>query len=712
MMKKLIELSDIKKALELGTITEEEAAEVTNREDMVRNIREILEYFDKGQVAFDDTTLSFVANYTMIAWYIFDRTGLETGIDDAEYDKLKDILVSNGKEDFITLPVNNRPNKKEGKHIYPILRGSLEKVHYLEQPDEKVNKSRKTLDGWIAKTERLYESKTGKKINLREQDIYVFPKWDGVSVIHEFHESGNLNRSLTRGYTKFNTAEDVTHHFKGVRRPLRRLDGTTTDPKNYGMKTEIMVPEEYVLEYNKNYSKDYKQSRAVASGIVNSDNPDERNKHLVIMQLRYIEEGDEIEELCPEVFDHPYIRTKLGNIEEIEQFALDHRYADGLRCDGAVIYLIDRELRKILGRDNDINNFEVAYKFTEEYAYTRVEDVVYQVGLLGRITPVVKVEPVTIKGNKISSASLSTVENVERLRLAKGDMVKILYDIIPYATIDTTCELNRSGKKMIKPLERCPSCGEKVTRDGAFLTCLNPNCDCRKKGKILNYLNKLRILDISYASIDALYEMGVLREIPDLYKLKKHRNKIVSQKGFGDVTFDNWLKQIDDKRTVYDYVVLGSLGINGLGERNFAWILAVYSFDELMEIVHEDNFEALTQVKGIGNRKAKRIIKGMKDAESTIKFLWNELDIIHNDPLGETPKFQVCFTKIREPELEKYIISLGGAVAGTIKEDVDYLVVPNKLATSNKVTKAKKKKVKIITKEELLDILKKYDNNK
>ena len=102
----------------------------------------------------------------------------------------------------------------------------------------------------------------------------------------------------------------------------------------------------------------------------------------------------------------------------------------------------------------------------------------------------------------------------------------------------------------------------------------------------------------------------------------------------------------------------------------------------------------------------------MKDAESTIKFLWNELDIIHNDPLGETPKFQVCFTKIREPELEKYIISLGGAVAGTIKEDVDYLVVPNKLATSNKVTKAKKKKVKIITKEELLDILKKYDNNK
>ena len=212
MMKKLIELSDIKKALELGTITEEEAAEVTNREDMVRNIREILEHFDEGQVAFDDTTLSFVANYAMIAWYIFDRTGLETGIDDAEYDKLKDILVANGKEDFITLPVNNRPNKKEGKHIYPILRGSLEKVHYLEQPDEKVNKSRKTLDGWIAKTERLYESKTGKKINLREQDIYVFPKWDGVSVIHEFHKSGNLNRSLTRGYTKFNTAEDVTHH--------------------------------------------------------------------------------------------------------------------------------------------------------------------------------------------------------------------------------------------------------------------------------------------------------------------------------------------------------------------------------------------------------------------------------------------------------------------------------------------------------------------
>ena len=431
------------------------------------------------------------------------------------------------------------------------------------------------------------------------------------------------------------------------------------------------------------------------------------------MQLRYLEEGSDIEELCPEVFDHPYIKTKLGNIEEIERFATDHRYADGLRCDGAVIYLIDRDLRLILGRDNDKNNFEVAYKFTEEYKYTYVKDIEFQVGLLGRITPVVKVEPVKLKGNKISSASLSNIDNMERLGLAKGDMVKILYDIIPYATVDVECEMNKSGHKPIRPITKCPSCGHPTVREGAMLTCVNPECDCIQKGRILNYLIKLRILDISYASVDALYEMGVLRDITDLYKLENYRDFIISHKGFGDLTFDNWINQINNKLTVLDYIVLGALGIDGIAEKNFKLILSHYSFDEFMDIVNDGDIDLLTSIKGIGEKKAKRIIKGVKDYKDELKFLWKELDIISSYDL-EDSKFRVCFSKIRDSELERYIINMGGEVVDSITKDtkVDFLVVPNKFVSSSKISKAINYGVDVVTPDELLAILKKYDTNK
>ena len=706
-MKRLIELSDIKNGLVENTITFEEASNVLRRNDIQMFIHQVLHDIDDGTVAVDETTLSTIANFVDIAWYVYTYSGLDTGITDPEYDKLYDLLVYNGKEEFVTLPSINNKNKDVVYHSYPHLRGTLSKVHYLNQPETKQNKSRKSLDSWIEKTENLYQRKCGRKINLRDLDVYVFPKWDGVSAIFEFNEDGSLNRALTRGYTKFNTAEDISHHFVGLNRPIRRLDGGPEEPVEYGLKTEIMVEEKTVLEYNQMYEKDYKQSRSIASGIINSDKPDERNKYLVIMQLRYMETGSDIEELCPEVFSHPFIRTKLGNYDDIEEFAQNHRYADGLRCDGAVIYIIDKKVRTILGRDNDKNNFEVAYKFTEEYEYTTVRDIEFQVGLLGRITPVVKIKPVKLKGNTISSASLSNMDRLEELKLAKGDKVKILYDIIPYATIDTSCEFERSGNKPIKPKEECPSCGHKLERTGAFLMCTNIECDCRKKGHILNYLVKLRIMDISYATVDTLYDLGLLRDIGDLYKLKKHKDLIVDIDGFGEATFDNWMRQIDDKRDVADYMLLGALGIPGVAEKNFSLILSKYDLDDLLDIVKAKDIDSLVEINGIGEKKAKRIIEGIKENKDLIKYLRKELNVYHEN-INEV-KFTICFTKVRDIELEKYIIKLGGKVVDSVTANTTYLCVPNMDTKSSKVNKAMKHGTIIVPINELKSVLdKKY----
>lgn len=695
-MKKLLDLSDVKKALQSSTITTKEASEYMLREDTQELIHQLVHQFDSGVTALDDVTLQSLVELVDLAYYIYTYSDEDTGMSDTEYDKLFEMLGANGKEEFVTLPLLELDNLDVEYHAYPVLRGTLSKVHSLDGSDKRENKSRKSLDAWIESTEKLYKSKTGKSISLKDEDVYVFPKWDGVSVIFEFDGNGNIIKALTRGYTKFNTAKNITQHFKDVTRKI--MSG-----KSYGLKTEVLVREEDTLEYNQRYSKDYKQSRAIASGIVNSDEPDERDRYLVIMQLRYVEEGEDIEKLCPEVFDHPHIRCKLGDYDAIERFAQEHRYVEDLRCDGAVIHIIDPEIQKVLGRVDDKNRFEVAYKFTEEYEYSKVKDIEFQTGMLGRITPVVKIKPVKLKGNTISSASLSNMDRLRFLNLAKGDKIKILYDIIPYATIDGKCEAERSGNEPIRPKENCPDCGSKLVEKGAFLFCENPSCDCRIKGKILNYLVKMRIQDISYATIDTLYRKGFVTSIEDLYELEKHRDEIIELDGFGEATFANWLYQINSKKTVPEQVLFGALGIPGVSSKVFELVFSVYDVDDLIDIADKNSTHPLTEIKGIGDKKAKAIINGVQENKKLLKYLLKRITLTHTIPASA--EFTVCFTKVRDKSLENFITEIGGATVDNVTMRTDYCVVPKEGVTSNSTKAAEKYGVPIITIDRLRDEL-------
>lgn len=705
-------MQDIRDAITKGNLDIEKASKYMNDPSIQSLIHKFINLMDTGFIALDPSLADCISFFVDVAYYIYTYSDLPTGLTDTEYDKFWDILITNGMEEYSSLRDLDKGEKDF--HKYPLLRGTLSKVHFLDEPNSKNAKSRRSLDKWISKIENIIKDKTGKEVNLRDEDVYIFPKWDGVSVIFEFDEQGWLIKALTRGYTKLNSAENITHHFIGFERSI-------DDKIPYGLKTEVMVKEEIVEEYNMTYKKDFKQSRSIVSGILNSLRPDERNQHLVIMQLRYMTDDDKIEKLCPEVFKHPFVQCKLGDYTTIENFSQTHRVTEGLRCDGVVIHIINPELQNILGRDNDRNNFEVAYKFTEEAAYSRVKDIEFQVGLLGRVTPVVKIEPVKMKGNTIKSASLSNVDRFEELQLAKGDDVKILYDIIPYITKDNKCKKNKKGNKPIKLKAVCPSCGAPLERKGSFLFCNNLDCDCRVKGKILNFLIKMGIQGISYSTVDWLYKKGILMSIEDIYSLHKYKNVIVDNfnsgfsdlismgipdNKFGAITFDNWIREINRKRTIPDYTLLGALGIEGVGEKNFEKVFEHFEIEDLFEIASKDSWRLLDDVKGIGRTKAKSIVNGILMNKDLIKFLYKELDVTHINP--DDVKFVVCFTKIRDLRLEDDIVSLGGKVTDTINSKVNYLVVPDKEVESTKTKYANDHNIPIITIEEMIDIIEKY----
>ena len=662
-------------------------------ETMVFHHDECMEYKEKAMEGhtFSEIEKQNVFLIIEISQYLYNYTGLTTGFTDLEYDSLYEIYIGFGNEDIISvdLPFDT---KDTAEHKYPSLRGTLTKVYYLSDDEIRKNPTRKYLSEWIASRERKIFDKTEKHVNLSEEPIYVFPKWDGVSCIFEFNPDGSLNTALTRGNVETNIAQNITKCFPNMK-------GRETK-NGYGLKTEIMMREEDLKYFNDKYKTDYKNTRSVVASILNSDTLDERNDLLVIQRLRDSElvNGEEIlQVLDPGAFQSPFIRCKLKDIDQIKEFAEAHRYVDGLRCDGAVIYIINPELQEILGRENNKNNYEVAYKFTEEASMTKLKDVIFQVGLFGNLAPVAIVEPVKLKGNTISRISLGSMARFNSLNLRKGDKVKVLYDIIPYMVFDSDCE-HGDGKKIKSP-DTCPECGGPLTineGDDFYSVCKNKDCPCRIKGTILNYVQKMNISNISYETIGTLYDKLILRRIEDLYMLKSKIPLMLEIDGFGEAKINSFIESIESHTIVPDYVLLGSIGVSGISIETCKKILSKYTMDELLDIVHRNQVSKLCEIPGIKDKKAQKIIDGIHEKRKTIDTLQKLLTITHPSIEETMGRFSVVFTKVRDPELEEWITKNGGEVSDTLKKTTTYLIVPNEDVTSSKVSNAKKYGVKIV----------------
>lgn len=635
--------------------------------------------------------------------FIYELSGGQTGISDTEYDKLLDKFTSYGGKIEITVPVIGK-NKKIVQHTYTSLRGTLDKVYALTEEDKLENKSRKTLDDWIKSSENKIYEKTGEHIDLNDEEVYCFPKFDGVSAIFHFSKDGKLEKVLTRGYTVTNEAVDITHIFRGwVEGPFDNA------PFPYGMKTEIMMSNDDFERYNREHHTDYKQSRSIVSSIINSDVVDDRIEYLKIMPLRlsHLEEDgtESLQILAPGVFDTPYLRCKLSDREKMREFAFENKFVNGLRTDGMVIYLIDETIQELLGREHEKQKFEVAFKFTEEVGYSKIKDIKFTTGLFGRVNPVAYIKPIELKGNKIEKVSLGSYGRFKSLKLAKDDRVKVLYDIIPYITFDKSDgKCKRSGNEPIKSPDFCEDCGEPLTvsDSGDLLYCTNKKCPCKQKGKILNFLRKMHIDEISYATIDLFYEEGYLKSIKDIYKLKDHKKELEKLPGFGKKSIKIILDEIDSHREVTSSQLLGSLGIEGISVRVFNKVSQMLSFDEILEYCLNDETEAinvLSVIPGIKSKTAKKIISGIKENEKLIEFLEEELNVIE-DKKSSDYFYTVVFTKVRDRDLEDFIEKHDGKVEGSVKKDSSLLVVPTIGIQSAKVEKAKKYEIPIVSIDE------------
>lgn len=602
---------------------------------------------------------------------VYNYSSKDTGMSDDDFDILEQILEEK-EMDIVSSPIKSK--RKITHHSYPCLRGTIEKIHALKD-ETKANKSRKSLADWVSKTERIYsENNKGKKINLWKEEVYIFPKWNGISVIHEFNENNKLIKSLTRGFTALNEAEDVTEVFKPLEDKIRleELKGV-----KYGVKTEVIIKDSVFEDYCNETKEKFSSARSLCNSIVLGETQD-RSSLLEIKLLRY-STGEDIEKLVYSVMNSPFMCCKLEDVHAMEFFANTHKKVEGCDCDGVVIYIIDEKIQKILGRKHEKNQFEVAYKYNEEIKYTKVEDIKFSTGPLGKITPIAKVKPVIMKGNTISNISLGSYQRFLDLKLAVGDKVKILYEIIPYLVFDPEDKkCKRSGNDPIGSPRCCPECGSNLLFMDNSPRCTNSNCPSRAKGKILNYLKKIGIKGIDYNTITTLYDLKLLTNIKDVYKLKEKGDIISNIPGFGKKSFNNMIDEIEEHRTVPVSIMCGALGIPGANKKTFEEIFKMYTPRDVFRFIDDfsddDRCEFLCEVKGIQEKKARIISKGLNDNYELIHYLEKQLNIVE-DETGPV-RFIAVFHKIRSKKIEELIKEKGGKVEENITKRTDFLIVP------------------------------------
>lgn len=629
---------------------------------------------------------------------ILYNSSIDSPITDSSYDTMQEMLVDMGIPRLTGSVEINSASKLQ--HKFTNLRGTLSKVYYLTSSEKRTNKSRKYLDEWVKRMEGKYKGETGEEINLNDVRVLLQPKFDGASCVLE---TGTKPVWITRGDTGKNLASDVSHI-------MNIFNDVYAGEDNIGVKFEVMITEDNKDKINELYRhKQYKNSRQIVTSIFNSNEADFKADYLYPVPLRIMHSGDKFETIHPTLMEKfPTKICQLSDREAIREFGNENRWVllNGMRfrTDGVVITIMDPKIQEVLGRDDDINNFEVAYKFTEESAYTKVKAIEFYVSEFGYVTPVLIVHNVILKGNTISRISLSNKERFDELGLSYGDGVKVLYDIIPYAIVDEKCQRVKNGRT-INFVERCPRCNCKLDLDVVQVQCMNMDCPSRVIGRVLNYCTSLRIQNIGASTLESLSLAGLLdKGIRSLYKLKKKIYEMNEIEGFGKLKSRKIVAEIESKRVLKDYEFFGALSIEGLSTKTFQSIFAKIPYYQFMDMIKLKNFELmmarLLEVDGIAEKKAEGLVSYLKDTALRVDLqkLIEMVSIL--ETYGDkTQQFKgkIVFSGCRPSnELTKELAKMQWEASDVFTKGAKCVVIPEVSYESSKVTKAREMKIPIV----------------
>ena len=384
--------------------------------------------------------------------------------------------------------------------------------------------------------------------------------------------------------------------------------------------------------------------------------------------------------------------------------------------DGAVVKLNDFSQRESLGATSKAPRWAIAYKYPPEEKESVVRSITLSVGRTGRITPTATFDPIRLCGTTVERATLHNQDFIDDLDVRVGDTVVVYKsgEIIPKIKA-VVKEKRPEGTEPFKIGDRCPVCGAKAEReaDSADVKCINQACPAQVESHILNFVSRdaMDIKGLGEKNIAALIEKGFLHTIVDIFRLKEHREELISQGVVGkEKNTDKLLAAIEEAKENEPQRLLTGLGIPGIGKAAAAALMQHFKTLEALENASD---EAILAVRDMGETSV-AAIRSYFQNEGNAK-ICRELQQLgvatavqeraaQGDELADM-SFVVTGTlrHFGRREITELIEQHGGRVTSSVSKKTDCLVAGEN--AGSKLQKAEQLGVRILTEEELLHLI-------
>jgi DNA ligase (NAD+) len=644
-------------------------------------------------------------------------------ISDTAYDSLEKELIQI-ENDFPELKTQDSPSQRvSGK----VLDGFLKIKHKIPQWSFNNVFDEKELIDFDNRIRRMLEkefSKRNQKENLSEIEYVCELKIDGLKIVFEY-ENGFLKSAGTRGDGEI--GENVTENIKTIGSVPLKINTT----ENIIVEGEVYLGKKEFERINKELEKSgqetYSNPRNLAAGTIRQlDTKIVAERKLSVFfydlsksNIKPKTQAEELEILNKFGFKVNSHKVLCKNIKEVMNFWNEwkgnKREKQDYLIDGIVIKVNRTDFQEMLGYTGKAPRFAVAFKFPAEQATTLIQDIAFQVGRTGVITPVAHLRPTLVDGSTVSRATLHNEDEIKRLDVRIGDTVILekAGDVIP-KIVKVLKEFRPKNSKPFKFPEKIRECGgdggtERIPGQAAY-RCVVKNSEATLLKKLYYFTSKtaFNIEHLGPKNIDLLYQNNLISNPADIFTLEK--GDLLTLPRFAEKSADNLITAINLARKISLARFVTALSIDQVGEETA--ILLANHFKEIKKI-KAAKIEELQNINGIGEVVAQSIFNWFREENNLdlLNALLKEVSIenlqsetIKNDFFKDkTFVLTGTLEKMSRDEAKEIIRQNGGFVSGSVSSKTDYVVAGTN--AGSKLIQAENLGVKILTEQDFLNKL-------
>ncbi|MEQ1065638.1 NAD-dependent DNA ligase LigA [Acinetobacter sp. XH1741] len=651
------------------------------------------------------------------AYYVMDQPT----ISDSEYDHLFHQLKAL-EEQYPDLVQSDSPTTKVGgqalskfesvTHVVPML--SLGNVFNQED--------------LFAFARRVEERLPNQKVQYE-----VELKLDGLA-ISLWYENGVLIRGVTRGDGE--TGEDITQNVKTIRNLPKFLHSEKYEiPRLLEVRGEVLMPKSGFEKLNADQEakgdKTFANPRNAAAGSLRQLDPNiaasrplafyaygiaqcEPNHNLTTMHdsLQWLTE------LGFQIAERQYLCNSIQEVQQRYEQIQQERPSLQVEIDGMVVKVDDLKQQQQLGFLSREPRWATAYKFPAQAALTTVEQIDWQVGRTGTLTPVARLNPVFVGGVTVSNVTLHNIGEIHRLDVRVGDTVSVYRtgDVIPKVE-KVWPEFRPAEAEVVHLPENCPVCASPVVMpEGEALARCSGGLYCAaQRIEAIRHFVSRKAMDIEGLGdrwVESLLHLDLLKDVADIYHLHEHREKLLSIEKMGEKSVQNLIDAIENSKKTTLARFIYALGIRGVGETTARMLANTF---QTLEALKAADVEALKKTPDVGDITAEWIADFFL-APHNIEVLdrliaagihWDAPTAPTRQPLnGESWVLTGTLEQMTRDQATQMLQALGARVSGSVSSKTKCVVAGEK--AGSKLEKAAKLGIVVMNETDFLSLMESY----